>query len=83
MEGKIDAVDVYGKALDIKLYSFIISQPARALQSALELSNVKYENIVVNMLAGDHKKPEFLAINPAGVMPTLVINGKRYGESAS
>jgi len=83
MEGKVDAIDVDGKKLDIKLYYFIGSQPVRALLSVLDLANVKYEANVVNMLAGDHKKPEFLAVNPAGVLPTLVINGKVYGESAA
>jgi len=83
MEGKIDAIDANGKKLDIKLYWFIGSQPVRAMLSILDLANVKYESNVVNMMTGEHKKPEFLAVNPAGVLPTLIINGKRYDESAA
>ena len=35
------------------------------------------------MLAGEHKSPEFLKINPKGNVPTVVINGKVYLESAA
>ena len=83
MEGKIDAVDVNGKALDIKLYWFIAGQPARALLSLLDIANVKYESNSINMMAGEHKTPDFLKINPKGSIPTLVINGVTYGESAA
>lgn len=49
----------------------------------LDEANVKYESIALNMLAGEHKSPEFLKINPKGNVPTLIINGKVYLESAA
>jgi glutathione S-transferase len=33
--------------------------------------------------AGDHRKPEYLALNPNGLVPTLVIEGKSLYESAA
>jgi len=49
----------------------------------LDEANIKYESIALNMLAGEHKSPEFLKINPRGNVPTLIINGKTYLESAA
>jgi glutathione S-transferase len=33
--------------------------------------------------AGDHRKPEYLRLNPNGLVPTLVIEGKPLHESAA
>lgn len=38
----------------------------------LEELDLIFEAHIVNLLAGDHLKPEFLAINPKGTVPTLV-----------
>lgn len=38
----------------------------------LEEVGAEYETRVLSFEAGDHKKPEFLAINPMGKLPTLV-----------
>ena len=40
--------------------------------SALEESGLAYRAHKLNLQAGDQKKPEYLAINPAGVIPALV-----------
>lgn len=80
---QIDAIDINGNKLDIKLYWCIGSQPSRALLCLLEISNVKYESHIVDIMTGDHKKPEFLKINPKGTVPVLVINDKLYSESAA
>jgi glutathione S-transferase len=39
---------------------------------ALEELEIPYEVHVVNLLAGDQKKPEYLALNPNGRIPTIV-----------
>jgi glutathione S-transferase len=39
---------------------------------ALEELEIPYEVHVVNLLAGDQKKPEYVALNPNGRIPTIV-----------
>ena len=38
----------------------------------LEELDLAFEVYPVNLLAGDHQRPEYLAINPKGTIPTLV-----------
>jgi glutathione S-transferase len=38
---------------------------------------------LVDTGAGQQKRPEYLALNPNGVVPTLVIDGKPHGEAAA
>ncbi len=45
--------------------------------------DVPYELRQLDLAAGEHKKPEYLALNPAGVVPTLVIDGKPHAETAA
>lgn len=41
-----------------------------------------HELVKVDIEAGEHRKPEYLKLNPGGVVPTLVVDGKPLGESA-
>ncbi|VFU16529.1 glutathione S-transferase family protein [Methylocella tundrae] len=38
----------------------------------LEETGLAFEAYIVNLVKGDHLKPEYLAINPSGTIPTLV-----------
>jgi len=40
----------------------------------LEELELVFEAHLVNLMAGDHTMPEYLAINPKATIPTLVIN---------
>ena len=40
----------------------------------LEELDLAFEVYPVNLLAGDHQKPDYLALNPKGTIPTLVKN---------
>jgi len=42
-----------------------------------------HELVKVDIEAGEHRKPEYLKLNPSGVVPTLLIDGKPLGESAA
>src|SRR6185437_371888 len=55
----------------MKLYEF---GPTRSIRVrwALQELGVDFEAIHVNLVAGEHKQPEFLAMNPAGKIPVLV-----------
>lgn len=37
----------------------------------------------VDTAAGEHKRPEYLAMNPNGVIPTLLIDGRPHYEAAA
>lgn len=66
----------------MKLYGYPQTRSARVAW-ALEEANAEYEYDLINLQAGDHKKPAFLAINPFGKIPTLADNGKVISESAA
>jgi len=44
---------------------------------------VPYTLHKVDLAAGEHKQPAYLALNPAGVVPTLVIDGQPVTEAAA
>lgn len=48
----------------------------------LELG-VEFEAIRLDLQAGEHKQPAYLAINPAGLVPTLLVEGKAQSECAA
>ena len=48
-----------------------------------ELGNPAHELKVLNMKAGDHKKPDYLKINPMGKVPTIVHGGTVITETAA
>ncbi len=50
---------------------------------ALEEAGAEYEFIHINMKHGEHKLPEFLAINPGGKVPALVDGDLVLTESAA
>jgi len=43
----------------------------------LEALDLPFEVTIVNMPAGDHRRPEYLALNPKGTIPTLVLDDGR------
>lgn len=55
----------------MKLYEFAPTRSIRARWTLQELG-VEFEAVTVNLIAGDHRRPEFLALNPAGKVPVLV-----------
>jgi glutathione S-transferase len=58
----------------IKLYGHVNRKSPNTLKlrAALAESGVRYEYVVVNLDAGEQKRPEFLALNPHGKIPVLV-----------
>lgn len=66
----------------MKLYGFGPTRSLRALWGLREL-DAEFEFIPVNLLAGEHKSPEFLKLNPAGKVPVLVDGDIVIPESAA
>ena len=66
----------------MKLYEFPPTRSIRARWTLQELG-IDFESERVNLLAGDHRRPEFLAINPAGKIPVLVDGDVVLNESVA
>lgn len=66
----------------MKLYGFAGTRSQRALWGLNEV-DADFEYVSVNLLAGEHKRPEFLRINPAGRVPVLVDGDQIIPESAA
>jgi len=64
----------------MKLYEFAPTRSIRARWTLQELG-VEFEAVSVNLLVGEHRRPEFLAINPAGKVPVLVDGDMVLSES--
>jgi glutathione S-transferase len=64
----------------ITLYYTPMGSATRA-HWALEELGIPFEKVRVHMDKGDHKKPEFLAINPNGKVPALVDGSVKLFES--
>ncbi|MGD1856629.1 MAG: glutathione S-transferase family protein [Leptolyngbyaceae cyanobacterium] len=54
------------------LYGHALSGNSYKVRLLLELLNLKYNWVQVDLPKGEHKSPEYLAINPFGQVPTLV-----------
>ncbi|GAB1539135.1 glutathione S-transferase family protein [Scytonema sp. NUACC21] len=66
----------------LKLYGSARSR-ASIVQWYLEELGVPYEFIKLDMQAGEHRQPEFLAINPMGKVPAIVDGGFQLWESGA
>ena len=66
----------------MKLYEFPPTRSIRARWTLQELG-VPFESQIVNLPAGEHRSPGFLAINPAGKIPVLVDGDLVLNESAA
>ncbi len=56
---------------------------ADRVHASLQALGVPYEEVRVNLRAGDAKKPEFLALNPNAKVPLVVIDGTPVFESVA
>jgi glutathione S-transferase len=54
---------------------------ASPVASVLAELKVPHELVTFNLAAGDQRKPEFLALNPNGKVPTLVVDGTPMFEA--
>jgi len=66
----------------MKLYEFAPTRSIRARWMLQELG-VDFEAITIDLVAGENRKPEFLALNPAGKLPVLVDGDLVLTESAT
>jgi glutathione S-transferase len=83
-------------AQPIKLHTTPLSGHGHRVKLFLTLLDLPFEVVELNMRAGDNRKPEYLALNPFGQVPTiedgelklfdsnaiLVYLAKRYGDAS-
>jgi glutathione S-transferase len=68
--------------MKMKLYEFGPTRSIRVRWTLQELG-ADFESIRVNLVAGEHRRPEFLKINPAGKIPVLVDGNLVLTESVA
>lgn len=66
----------------MQLYEFAPTRSIRVRWTLQELG-VDFESVPVNLVAGEHRRPEFLTINPAGKLPVLVDGDMVLTESVA
>jgi len=67
--------------MGVKVYGMELSAPVRCVMMTCEALKVEYEFIVVNLMAGEHMKPDYLKINPQHNIPALVDGDFKLNES--
>jgi len=67
--------------MGVKVYGMDISAPVRCALMTCEVLKLEYELVVVNLMAGEHMKPEYLKINPQHNIPALVDGDFKLNES--
>jgi len=65
----------------IKFYSFALSGHSHRVDLMLNLLGLPHENITIDLMKGEQKTPEFLALNPFGTVPALEDDGVILGDS--
>ncbi|MBY3228755.1 maleylacetoacetate isomerase [Rhizobium laguerreae] len=66
---------------EVVLYYYWRSSASYRVRIALNLLGIDYKTVPINLLEGEHKTPEYLALNPQGLVPTLVIDGRILTQS--
>ncbi|WP_168790676.1 glutathione S-transferase family protein [Paraburkholderia aromaticivorans] len=80
----------------IRLYTTLLSGHGHRVKLFLTLLDLPFEVVELDMKAGDNRKPDYLALNPFGQVPTiqdgditlfdsnaiLVYLAKRYGDAS-
>jgi glutathione S-transferase len=70
-----------GVIMALTLYHNDMSVCAQKVRLCLAEKQLAYEDRHLNLRAGDQKRPEYLALNPNGYVPTLVHDDFVLGES--
>ncbi|MBM0103636.1 maleylacetoacetate isomerase [Steroidobacter sp. S1-65] len=65
----------------MKLYNFFRSSAAFRARIALNLKGLEYERVAKAFARNEHRAPDYLALNPQGLIPALDIDGAVISQS--
>jgi maleylacetoacetate isomerase len=65
----------------LKLYGYFRSSAAFRVRIALNLKKLDYENAAIHLRRNDQTTPDYLAVNPQGLVPTLDDGGRTLIQS--
>jgi maleylacetoacetate isomerase len=65
----------------MKLYTYFRSSAAYRVRIALNLKGLEYESVPIDLRPGAHRQPEYLALNPQGLIPALAQDGAVISQS--
>lgn len=67
----------------MKLYDYYRSSASFRVRIALNIKNISYETLAIHLLnhGGEHHQPDYLKLNPQGLVPTLDENGHIISQS--
>jgi maleylacetoacetate isomerase len=66
---------------EVVLYDYWRSSASYRVRIALNMLGIDYTTVAINLLEGAHQTPDYLALNPQGLVPTLVMNGRTLTQS--
>lgn len=65
----------------MRLYTYFRSSAAYRVRIALNVKGIDHEAVPVDLRPGAHRRPEYLAINPQGLVPALEDGAAVLGQS--
>ena len=65
----------------MKLYGYFRSSAAFRVRIALNLKKLPYETAAIHLRRNDQSTPDYLGVNPQGLVPTLEDNGRTLIQS--
>jgi maleylacetoacetate isomerase len=68
---------------EVVLYDYWRSSASYRVRIALNMLGIDYRTVPIDLLEGAHRHPDYLALNPQGLVPTLVIDGRVMTQSLS
>ncbi|MFS8113818.1 maleylacetoacetate isomerase [Rhizobium jaguaris] len=66
---------------EVVLYDYWRSSASYRVRIALNTLEIDYKAVPINLLEGKQRSPDYLALNPQGFVPTLVIDGRVLTQS--
>lgn len=67
----------------MKLYNFFRSSAAFRVRIALNVKGLEYERISKAFARNEHRAPDYLALNPQGLIPALSVDGATISQSVA